>query len=756
MDCEANPEECEAPDADRDGDGVPDLEDSCPDIPNCEAFDTDGDGIADACDHSLDITGQTVVTQAGTAQELIEKVNAANAMDPGDLMIIQLTNDIVITDCFEDSGNALPVIERNISLRPAGNQPMKITKAPEARACRLAEIAGSAEHGATRMDLSVLEIVINEGDDPQMGVFPDEGGVFKVQEYGALLVRDVKIDGGRANARGGMAMVEAGGTIGLDGADVRGFDAGTGVGLFLESHIASQFEHLANESFCRVGGLDFDGTIPAQGVFSFSQVERSRFRDLNVTDPDGVCAIKYAATEVQGFRLDVSNSSFEDASETGCGGVQIEADGTRMQLRANYGMGPVEILGDGLDQNGEIITIMDTMEQSLVISQRAEVAGTGGKVRPEAACESTANITSLGWNASNDTSCNFVQATDLQGVDLMMAFDAARGVRTPQPGSPLIDHGPATVIMLPGDPWPSLPCGWRDVTGLGRPQDGDGDGQFECDIGAVEVQGTGAIEAGHSGVFYNTDRSGEGQYIEILDNGSALVYTFSYRPDGSGPAWFVGIADVVGNSLVTRSLIRPVGTSFGDAFDAASVWRAPAGGMSVVFPDCSATDQTGNIAYSGSGALGFQPLITRADRLVHVTGCGPQANPSPNVGLSGSFYDPARSGEGLIIQWLPNGQVLAILFTFDLAGNQMWAFGTGMAEGKSVTIQAVYPTAFATWGEDFDPADVTLQPWGTFDLEWADCDHLAFAYASIVNGYGSAERSYQRLTKLAETNCPVF
>ena len=142
-------------------------------------------------------------------------------------------------------------------------------------------------------------------------------------------------------------------------------------------------------------------------------------------------------------------------------------------------------------------------------------------------------------------------------------------------------------------------------------------------------------------------------------------------------------------------------------------------------------------------------------RLSHVVGCS-KSTPAQNAGLSGSFYDWRRNGEGIIVQWLPNGQVLAIFFTYDLEGNQMWIFGTGPAEGKSVTIDAVYPTTFTTWGRNFDPDDVTLTPWGTFTLEYTHCDSVTFSYESSVPGYGSAVRYYNRLSRLMGLDCPEF
>src|SRR5262249_31336347 len=41
---------------DRDGDGVPDQDDDCPDVPNSDQADSDGDCIGDACDAVVDAT----------------------------------------------------------------------------------------------------------------------------------------------------------------------------------------------------------------------------------------------------------------------------------------------------------------------------------------------------------------------------------------------------------------------------------------------------------------------------------------------------------------------------------------------------------------------------------------------------------------------------------------------------------------------------------------------------------------------------
>ena len=374
----------------------------------------------------------------------------------------------------------------------------------------------------------------------------------------------------------------------------------------------------------------------------------------------------------------------------------------------------------------------------------------------EALCNDfgTGAFDSMGYNIASDDSCSLDQVTDLPDTDPMIAMND-EDLLAPLPGSPVIDSGPIDAMVMDGGPLAALPCGYRDSSGQGRPQDGNGDGVFECDRGAMDVTGGGEVVAGHSSVFFNPDRNGEGNYVEILENGRAIVYTFTYNPEGTGPAWFLGAGEVNGNSIILDDLFRPAGTSFGDEFDAAEIEFTPAGSMSMVFPDCQASAPGGNIAFTGDVGLGYEGLITRSTRLAHITGCGAET-PDPNAGLSGSFFDPDRNGEGLIVEWLTNGDVLAVFFTYDTDGNQFWLFGQAAANGKSVTMNAIYPTVFTPWGRNYKPNDVSLEQWGTFTLTWTDCNTMTFQYSSTVGDFGAATRNYTRLSALAGTDCPAF
>lgn len=140
-------------------------------------------------------------------------------------------------------------------------------------------------------------------------------------------------------------------------------------------------------------------------------------------------------------------------------------------------------------------------------------------------------------------------------------------------------------------------------------------------------------------------------------------------------------------------------------------------------------------------------------------------HPTPEAGtpefwigpaVSGTWYDPARSGEGVVLQMLPDGSVVAVWFTYPPEGEpgeQAWLLGVSAdIDGSHLILDSVVQPQGARFGAAFDPGQVVQQPWGRFEIAFDDCNHFTLRYEG-PEAYGSGERQLQRLTELDELQC---
>lgn len=124
--------------------------------------------------------------------------------------------------------------------------------------------------------------------------------------------------------------------------------------------------------------------------------------------------------------------------------------------------------------------------------------------------------------------------------------------------------------------------------------------------------------------------------------------------------------------------------------------------------------------------------------------------------VSGSWFDPARNGEGVIVQFVADGSANAFWFTYPPdgeAGEQAWMVGQGgVVDGDTLRFDTVYRPMGARFGDGFDPADVVLVPWGTMELQFADCGNATLRYAGPA-AFGAGEHALVRLTEIDEVDC---
>lgn len=117
-----------------------------------------------------------------------------------------------------------------------------------------------------------------------------------------------------------------------------------------------------------------------------------------------------------------------------------------------------------------------------------------------------------------------------------------------------------------------------------------------------------------SGSWFDPTHDGEGYNVEVLTNGQAVVYWFSYDPEGQR-RWFFGLGEIRDGKLVFDNMKTSSGGIFGPDFDPLTVTFTPWGSLELDL-DCN----SGTATYSstepgfGSGVLNLKRL-TRIDTL---------------------------------------------------------------------------------------------------------------------------------------------
>lgn len=140
-----------------------------------------------------------------------------------------------------------------------------------------------------------------------------------------------------------------------------------------------------------------------------------------------------------------------------------------------------------------------------------------------------------------------------------------------------------------------------------------------------------------------------------------------------------------------------------------------------------------------------------------------ESDPAPAGGeywagpaLSGSWFDPARNGEGFVLEVLADGSAVVVWFTYPAAGEpgeQAWLIGQGgRLAGNRIRFDLVTRTRGGVWGDAFAPARIENVPWGTLEFEFHSCTSATVRYAGTP-AYGSGTFELTRLTELDELRC---
>ncbi|MCB1599022.1 MAG: hypothetical protein KDI66_03260 [Xanthomonadales bacterium] len=152
-------------------------------------------------------------------------------------------------------------------------------------------------------------------------------------------------------------------------------------------------------------------------------------------------------------------------------------------------------------------------------------------------------------------------------------------------------------------------------------------------------------------------------------------------------------------------------------------------------------DRTRRLSEAGADlaalGLGRQPVVASA------------AIAARDQLFSGTWFNPSRVGEGLLVQILADGRASVYWFGYraDAPQEQTWLVGTGDFEADVLRVVDVYRPTGGGFGPSFDPNQVVLADWGEMLLDFKSDGSLSLRWTSSLPEYGSGTRTLQRLTR---------
>jgi hypothetical protein len=243
-------------------------------------------------------------------------------------------------------------------------------------------------------------------------------------------------------------------------------------------------------------------------------------------------------------------------------------------------------------------------------------------------------------------------------------------------------------------------------------------------------------QEGLSGTWYNPATSGQGMQ-------------FQFSPDDSNPgegtlfgAWFT--YDIVAGTENSQRWYSVQTGLMGDGesqdveiyrntdgnFDAGPVTSAEQVGTgTLTFPTCD----TGEFAYTlDDGRAGTIPLRRLLPNVDCVT-TGVPTNPPSDFGYTGAWYNPATSGQGMLIEVNPgDAHVFAGWYSYAEDGEGQGAAGQRWFSGQApytVGDRTFDLTVYASTGGVFDTGGgVSTDPVGTATLTFTSCTEGTFDY----------------------------
>ncbi|NIM70878.1 MAG: hypothetical protein GTO48_10615 [Xanthomonadales bacterium] len=124
---------------------------------------------------------------------------------------------------------------------------------------------------------------------------------------------------------------------------------------------------------------------------------------------------------------------------------------------------------------------------------------------------------------------------------------------------------------------------------------------------------------------------------------------------------------------------------------------------------------------------------------------------SDHRGLTGSWFDPASSGQGFSLHTIAGDRFVVYFYGFTDSGERLWLVGLSddpLHLGGAVTVELLQADGGSFNG--FDAGLVEQSPWGRLDIRFDDCLN---AQATLSGDDGTQHLSLQRLAGVDGLHC---
>ena len=112
---------------------------------------------------------------------------------------------------------------------------------------------------------------------------------------------------------------------------------------------------------------------------------------------------------------------------------------------------------------------------------------------------------------------------------------------------------------------------------------------------------------------------------------------------------------------------------------------------------------------------------------------------------SGSWFDPAQSGQGLNLEFFNDGRAIAYWYAYDEDGDNLWLVGDGRYDGDEAVFD-VFEAAGNGFPPNYDPVSHELDPWGEMTLTLDTCRSGTLSWTTSNEDFANGFMPLQRIS----------